>query len=133
MSQLLLVNQNVSAQKSIGLGYKFFYPKLKTALQVICDQASHKLVTEQWVPQPVDKVYDFFRSEKPRDSDSRFSAFQNCKSLSLQGSERNHRRLPVETAKCSLLLAVPNYRLGSRQAVLRFSNLKALYFLASYS
>ena len=76
MSQLLLVSQNVSAQKSIGLGYKFVYPKLKTALKVICDQAGHKLVIEQWVPQPIDKVFEFFfRPEKLRNSDSRFSAF----------------------------------------------------------
>ena len=64
MSQLLLVSQNVSAQKSIGLGYKFIYPILKTALKVICDQAGHKLVTEQWVPQPVDKVFEFFSDPK---------------------------------------------------------------------
>mgnify|MGYP006138579493 CR=1 FL=1 len=64
MSQLLLVSQNVSAQKSISLGYKFVYPKLKTALKVICDQAGHKLVTEQWVPQPVDKVFEFFSDPK---------------------------------------------------------------------
>lgn len=64
MSQLLLVSQNVSAQKAIGLGYKFIYPKLKTALKVICDQAGHKLVTEQWVPQPIDKVFEFFSDPK---------------------------------------------------------------------
>jgi hypothetical protein len=52
-----LVSQNVSAQKSIRLGYKFVYLKLKTALKVICDQAGNKLVTEQWFPQPVDKVF----------------------------------------------------------------------------
>lgn len=55
-----MVSQKVSAQKSIGLGYKFFYPKPKTALKVICDQSGYKVVTEQWVPQPIDKVYEFF-------------------------------------------------------------------------
>ena len=64
MSQLLLASQNISAQKSVGLGYKFIYPKLKTALQVICDQPGHRLVTEQWVPQPVDKVFEFFSDPK---------------------------------------------------------------------
>ncbi len=64
MSQLLLVSQNVSAQKAVGLGYKFIYPKLKTALKVTCDQAGHKLVTEQWVPQPIDKVFEFFSDPK---------------------------------------------------------------------
>jgi len=64
MSQLLLVSQNVSAQKAFGLGYKFVYPKLKIALKVICDQAGHKLITEQWVPQPIDKVFEFFSDPK---------------------------------------------------------------------
>ena len=64
MSHLLLVSQNVSAQKAIDLGYKFVYPKLKAALKVICDQVGHKLVTEQWVPQPIDKVFEFFYNPK---------------------------------------------------------------------
>ena len=64
MSQLLLASQNVSAQKAIGLGYRFVYPKLKTALKVICDQAGHKLVTEQWVPQSIDRVFEFFSTPK---------------------------------------------------------------------
>ena len=64
MSQLLLASQNVSAQKAVGLGYKFVYPKLKTALKIICDQIGHKLVTEQWVPQPIDEVFEFFSDPK---------------------------------------------------------------------
>ena len=60
MSHLLLASQKVSAQKAKGLGYKFVYPKLKNALKVICDQIGHKLVTEQWVPQPIDRVFEFF-------------------------------------------------------------------------
>jgi NAD dependent epimerase/dehydratase family enzyme len=31
MSQLLLIRQNISAQKAIGPGYKFVYPKLQNA------------------------------------------------------------------------------------------------------
>jgi hypothetical protein len=64
MSQLLLVSQNVSAKKFISLGYKFVYPKLKTALKVICDQEGHNLATEQWVPQPIDKVFEFLSDPK---------------------------------------------------------------------
>jgi hypothetical protein len=64
MSQLLLASQNVSAQKAVGLGYKFVYPKIKTALKVICDQAGHKLINEQWVPQSIDQVFDFFSNPK---------------------------------------------------------------------
>lgn len=64
MSQVLLASQNVSAQKAIDLGYKFIYPKLKNALKVICDQAGHKLVTEQWVPQPIDRVFERYSNPK---------------------------------------------------------------------
>jgi len=64
MSHLLLASQNISAQKAIGLGYRFVYPKLKIALKVICDQAGHQLVTEQWVPQPIDRVFEFFSTPK---------------------------------------------------------------------
>lgn len=64
MSQLLLTSQNISAQKAVDLGYRFVYPKLKMALKVVCDQIGHKLVTEQWVPQPIDQVFDFFSNPK---------------------------------------------------------------------
>ena len=64
MSEVLLASQNVSAQKAIGLGYKFVYPKLKIALKVICDQPGHKLVTEQWVPQPIDRVFERYSDPK---------------------------------------------------------------------
>ena len=60
MSHLLLASQNISAQKDIELGYRFVYPKLKNALKVICDQIGHKFITEQWVPQPIDQVFEFF-------------------------------------------------------------------------
>jgi uncharacterized protein len=64
MSHLLLDSQKVSSQKSIGLGYKFVYPKLKNALKVICDQIGHKFITEQWVPQPTDHVFEYFSAPK---------------------------------------------------------------------
>jgi uncharacterized protein len=64
MSHLLLASQNVSAKKAMGLGYKFVYPKLKNALKVICDQTGHKFVTEQWVPQSIDHIFEFFSEPK---------------------------------------------------------------------
>jgi uncharacterized protein len=85
MSQLLLVSQNVSAQKATGLGYKFVYPKLKTALKVICDQASHKLVTEQWVPQPIDKVFEFFSD--PKNLELLTPGFLHCKIVNVSHPE----------------------------------------------
>ena len=60
MSQLLINSQKISSDSAKNLGYKFIYPKLKNALKVICDQAGHTLLTEQWVPQPVDATFSFF-------------------------------------------------------------------------
>ena len=60
MSQLLINSQKISSDSAKNLGYKFIYPKLKIALKTICDQAGHTLLTEQWVPQPLDATFSFF-------------------------------------------------------------------------
>ncbi len=60
MSQLLINSQKISSDSAKNLGYKFIYPKLKNALKIICDQAGHTLLTEQWVPQTLDKTFSFF-------------------------------------------------------------------------
>jgi uncharacterized protein len=60
MSQLLINSQKISSDSAKNLGYKFVYPKLKNALKIICDQAGHTLLTEQWVPQPLDATFSFF-------------------------------------------------------------------------
>jgi uncharacterized protein len=60
MSQLLINSQKISSDSAKNFGYKFIYPKLKNALKVICDQAGHTLLTEQWVPQPLDTTFSFF-------------------------------------------------------------------------
>jgi len=60
MSEILLTSQKVSCELAKKSGYKFIYPKLKNALKIICDQPGHTLVIEQWVPQPIDKIFSFF-------------------------------------------------------------------------
>jgi len=60
MSQILINSQKISSDLAINLGYKFIYPKLKIALKIICDQAGHTLLTEQWVPQPIEPTFSFF-------------------------------------------------------------------------
>ena len=64
MSQILINSQKVSSNIVKGLGYKFIYPNLKIALKIICDQPGHALRNEQWVPQPLDKVFEFFTDPK---------------------------------------------------------------------
>ncbi len=60
MSQILVNSQKVSSDLVKKLGYKFIYPKLKGALKNIGDQSGHTLLMEQWVPQPIDKIFEFF-------------------------------------------------------------------------
>ncbi len=60
MSQILINSQKVSSSIVKSLGYKFIYPNLDSALKIICDQTGHTLINEQWVPQPLDKVFEFF-------------------------------------------------------------------------
>ncbi len=60
MSQILLNSQRVSADKAKASGYKFRYPQLETALKVVCERPGHDLVTEIWVPEARDKVFEFF-------------------------------------------------------------------------
>ncbi|MBC8283971.1 MAG: TIGR01777 family protein [Nitrospinae bacterium] len=60
MSQILINSQKVSSDRAKKLGYKFIYPKLEGALKIICSQPGHTLLIEQWVPQPIDKIFEFF-------------------------------------------------------------------------
>ncbi|MEE9259459.1 MAG: TIGR01777 family oxidoreductase [Nitrospinaceae bacterium] len=64
MSELLLDSQKVSSRKVQESGFKFTYPQLKDALKVICDHPGHALRMEQWVPQPIDRVFSFFSDAK---------------------------------------------------------------------
>jgi uncharacterized protein (TIGR01777 family) len=60
MSSLLFSSQRVTSKKAVDSGFKFIYPKLETALRVICDKRPHDLIVEQWVPQPIGEVFAFF-------------------------------------------------------------------------
>lgn len=60
MSQILLASQKISADKAKKSGYKFIYPKLKSALKTLCDQSGHTLINEQWVPQTLETIFKFF-------------------------------------------------------------------------
>lgn len=60
MSQMLLASQRISAQKLLDGGYKFLYPRLTLALRQVCNHFDHLLLMEQWTPQPVEKIFEFF-------------------------------------------------------------------------
>jgi len=60
MSQILTTSQKVSSELVKKLNYKFIYPKIRGALKNIGDQTGHTLLIEQWVPQPLDKIFRFF-------------------------------------------------------------------------
>jgi len=60
MSQIIITSQKVSSELVKKLNYKFIYPKLRGALKNIGDQTGHTLLIEQWVPEPLDKIFSFF-------------------------------------------------------------------------
>ena len=60
MSQIIITSQKVSSELVKKLNYKFIYPKIREALKNIGDQTGHTLLIEQWVPQPLDKIFRFF-------------------------------------------------------------------------
>ena len=64
MSQIVIKSQKISSGRTKNLGYRFIYPKLERALKIICDQPGHIMRMEQWVPQPIDKIFDFFTDPK---------------------------------------------------------------------
>ena len=64
MSQILIASQKTSAEKIRKAGYKFTYPNLSNALKVICDRIGHEFLMEQWVPAPINRVFDFFSDAK---------------------------------------------------------------------
>jgi len=57
-SQVVLTSQRVTARKATG--YAFVFPELKAALEDICGREDHELLLEQWVPRPIDEVFNFF-------------------------------------------------------------------------
>ena len=57
-SQVVLTSQRVTARKASG--YEFVFPELKAALEEICGREDHELLLEQWVPRPIDEVFNFF-------------------------------------------------------------------------
>jgi len=64
LSALLLGSQMVIAQKIIDTGFKFKYSQLEEALREVCEHSYHEINIEQWVPQPVNKTFSFFKEAK---------------------------------------------------------------------
>lgn len=70
MSSLALESQNARPEKLLNAGFKFSYPHLKDALWAIYDfEKNNKTVYQYfaattWIPSPIEKVFEFFASEK---------------------------------------------------------------------
>jgi len=61
MSQILLNSQKVSSDHILKTGFQFLFPTLEQALTEICGHSYHELEMEQWIPQPLDKTFSFFK------------------------------------------------------------------------
>jgi len=64
LSELLLGSQRVISKKISDRGFKFKYPHVQEALKEVCGNPYHEIKTEQWVPQPLDKTFLFFKDAK---------------------------------------------------------------------
>jgi uncharacterized protein (TIGR01777 family) len=60
MASVLLASQRVLPQEALRGGFQFRFGDVETALRDICADLDHELVYEQWIPAPVDRVFDFF-------------------------------------------------------------------------
>jgi uncharacterized protein (TIGR01777 family) len=63
-SEVVLSSIRGSAEKALGLGYKFQYPDLKSALEDICapyKNGEEVFYSEQFVPQPPEEIFHFFK------------------------------------------------------------------------
>jgi len=64
MADILLASQRVSSQKIERAGFAFSFSGLKEALNEITHSPYHHFEREQWIPQPVDKAFAFFREAR---------------------------------------------------------------------
>tara|TARA_B100002003_G_C14131523_1_gene544202 strand:- start:54 stop:839 length:786 start_codon:yes stop_codon:yes gene_type:complete len=64
MSDLLLGSQKVSTSKILKTSFKFGYLDLLSSLTDLCHNPTNELITEHWLPLPIDKVFSFFKEPK---------------------------------------------------------------------
>jgi len=64
LSELLLGSQKVTANKIGNTGFQFNYPQLEEALKEVCGHSFHEIQMEQWVPQPLNKTFSFFKESE---------------------------------------------------------------------
>jgi len=67
MADLVLTGQRVLPKKTLQDGYHFRYKTLESALDELCGgrrKGAEVLETVQWVPYPVEQVFQFFCDEK---------------------------------------------------------------------
>lgn len=66
LSSAVLASQRVVSTRAEEFGFKFHFPDLVGALRELCEPvrgSQHELVSEQWIPRPVDEVFPFFTNE----------------------------------------------------------------------
>ena len=67
-AESLLSSQRISTQKLVELGFNFKYANIEKALEEILDQRHaiglEEYLSQCWVPQPIEKVFEFFAAAK---------------------------------------------------------------------
>ncbi len=85
MADVILGGQKVKPKKALDSGFVFKYPNLDKALETESDKKTHNLYMEQWVPQPIEKAFEFFSNAK--NLETLTPRFLNFKVLSQSSEE----------------------------------------------
>lgn len=64
MSEVLLASQKAVPKKAQSCGFRFDYPDVESALEQLADVRTHELRMEQWVPKPIDTIFEFYSDAK---------------------------------------------------------------------
>lgn len=64
LAEVLLASQKALPKKAQSCGFQFEYPDVESALANLCDVRTHELRMEQWVPQPMDTIFEFYSDAK---------------------------------------------------------------------
>ncbi|MGP0566019.1 MULTISPECIES: TIGR01777 family oxidoreductase [unclassified Nitrospina] len=64
MSEVLLASQKAMPKKAQSCGFQFDYPDVESALTQLADVRTHEMRMEQWVPKPIDTIFEFYSDAK---------------------------------------------------------------------
>jgi len=68
MAQVMLASTKAVPKKIRDSGFEFEFSEVGAALQNLCNVQTHELVMEQWVPQSIETIFDFYSEARNLES-----------------------------------------------------------------